>query len=120
MTILSSKLRRSDHPKYGTGELEHWCPGCETVHGFAIDKPNYYGAKWVWDGNVEKPSFTPSMNITVNPTGNKYYQAGLSTDVCHYFLKAGEIQFLNDCTHKFKGQTVSLPDLPNRYAKDWW
>ncbi len=38
--------------------------------------------------------------------------------VCHSFVRAGRIQFLDDCTHRLKGETVELPDLPEyrRYA----
>lgn len=28
--------------------------------------------------------------------------------ICHSFITDGEIQFLNDCTHKLAGHTVDL------------
>jgi hypothetical protein len=34
-------------------------------------------------------------------------------DCCHYFLRSGQLQFLGDCVHALKGQTVELPDLPD-------
>ena len=30
--------------------------------------------------------------------------------VCHSFIKDGNIQYLNDCTHKLAGQTIEIPD----------
>lgn len=30
--------------------------------------------------------------------------------LCHSFVTDGKIQFLNDCFHSLKGQTVDLPD----------
>jgi len=39
------------------------------------------------------------------------YQPDLPTEVCHYFLKGGMLQFLGDCTHTLAGQTVPLPEL---------
>lgn len=33
-------------------------------------------------------------------------------EVCHSFVRAGKIEFLGDCTHALKGQTVPLPDWP--------
>ena len=29
--------------------------------------------------------------------------------VCHSFVRAGQIEFLGDCTHEFAGQTVPMP-----------
>lgn len=76
----------------------HWCPGCKHIHGFAVEKPFHNGAHWAFDGNQERPTFGPSMNI------------GPSS--CHYYLKDGNLHYLDDCKHSLRGQTVVLPDLP--------
>ena len=34
-------------------------------------------------------------------------------EVCHTFIRAGQIEFLGDCTHALKGQTIPLPPLPD-------
>lgn len=97
---------------FGQG-FAHWCPACETMHGFAVERPFRNGAKWTFDGNLDRPTFTPSMNIKINtPDMGKDYQPDVSSSVCHYFLKEGNLQFLGDCTHAMKGQTVPLPELP--------
>jgi len=31
---------------------------------------------------------------------------------CHYFIKAGQIEFQGDSTHALAGKTVPLPPLP--------
>ena len=93
-------------------EFGHWCPGCDEMHVFAVEGKNHAGASWTFDGNLEKPTFDPSMNITVNGPGKPGYDPAEPTEVCHYFLQAGELKYLNDCTHKLKNKTVSLPDLP--------
>jgi len=49
------------------------------------------------------PSFEPSVVVQTRGT-------------CHYFIRRGEIQFLSDCYHELKGQTVPLPDIPE---EDW-
>ena len=103
MQVLSAKMVRTARVEAG-GKVygdrpAHWCPGCEELHEFAVERPFHNGARWTWDGNVDAPTFSPSMNIGV-------------TERCHYFLKAGRLQFLGDCTHAFRGQTVPLPDLP--------
>lgn len=97
---------------YTVGGLAHWCPACQEMHHFAIEGYNSSGAKWTWDGNVESPSFTPSMNIRTNPPSDPHYQPDVSSSVCHYFLRSGRIMYLGDCTHSMKDQTVPLPELP--------
>ena len=102
------------------------CPACSEGHCFYngnLDgKPH-----WTFDGNVEKPTFSPSMLVRGHryPSGGKFpsdeeYKRmmdgeDLSSEmipyVCHSFVKEGKIQFLNDCTHKLKGQTVELEDM---------
>lgn len=79
----------------------HYCPACKSLHGYAVDKPFENGAQWKWNGDVEKPTFTPSMNINA---GTKY--------TCHYFLTDGKIQYLSDCGHALAGQTIDLPKIP--------
>lgn len=68
------------------------CPGCESpvrIKG------------WLWNGNAEQPTFSPSILTTMH--GHR----------CHSFIRDGKIEFLNDCTHELKGQTVDLPELPD-------
>ncbi len=77
-----------------------FCPGCQEHHSFdvALDKiqtPRFWG----FNGNLEKPTFTPSLNV--NPHDPKRH--------CHSFVQNGNIQFLSDCWHDLKGQTVPLP-----------
>lgn len=82
-------------------EPAHWCPGCRQLHIFNVYEPNSYSnAIWTWDGNVDRPTFSPSMNIVGR---------------CHYFLKDGKIQFLSDCKHELASQTIDLPDLPDHF-----
>lgn len=118
MGQVGTKMRRvGSADGYTAGGLAHWCPACNSMHAFAIDGKNSSGAQWTWDGNVEAPSFSPSMNIIINPKGHKHHNPNCSTDVCHYFLKGGVIEYLGDCTHALRGQKVPLPELP-RHLRD--
>ncbi len=76
------------------GEPAHWCPGCGRLH-----LPSA-AAGWQWNGDSERPTFTPVM------------RQGLQ---CHYTLKDGVLRFFSDCAHELAGQTVPLPDLPEKY-----
>lgn len=108
MGQLTAKLRRVERG------YSHWCPGCEEMHVI------FDG--WTFDGNIERPSFSPSVKITgkrcvlVNGewTGEWVRDAnGKAVDhCCHYFLTAGELRFCGDSTHALAGTNVPLPDLP--------
>lgn len=91
MIALGKKLAKG-----GDGQLLFWCPACDTAHAISL-KP---GSGWTFDGNAESPTFTPSV---LARTGNT---------VCHSFVVAGRMQFLNDCSHAMKGKTVEIPDWP--------
>lgn len=80
------------------GEPAHYCPGCGHLHVIHVGKPNSSGAKWGWNGDPEKPTFTPSIHIHGR---------------CHYFLRDGMLEFLPDSSHKLAGKTVALPVLPD-------
>lgn len=99
------------HPRlaekpYAPDVLFH-CPGCKTQHGVWTDKPASNGARWSWNGDMERPTFSPSLLITV-----EWREAdGMHRQVCHSFVREGQIQFLSDCTHALAGQTVPLQPL---------
>ncbi len=59
---------------------------------------------WTWNGDMEKPTLRPSIKTT-------YTDGHGREQVCHSWLNDGIVQFLNDCTHSLRGQTVPLLDL---------
>lgn len=81
------------------------CPGCGALHCFSIDKPNGMGSQWSWNGDIEKPTFSPSILVRCD-----YTTVGKLDDICHSFVSDGKMQFLADCTHSLAGQTVELPE----------
>lgn len=85
---VSSKLRK------GEAAYFHWCPGCESMHALPF--------KWKFNGDLEKPTFTPSFK-----------QAPGTQFQCHYILTNGVLDFCSDsAAHKLRGP-VPLPDLPD-------
>lgn len=80
------------------------CPGCNWLHvvNTAGDRP-----VWTWNGDLVKPTFSPSLLywIAVHPEEPETFPE----QRCHSFIRDGKIQFLDDCTHKLKGQTVPIP-----------
>ena len=93
------------------------CPGCLFMGGSSIPhilwvKQLPAGMKesphaknkphWDWNGNLDKPTFRPSLlNYIDTPNGRR----------CHSWITDGCIEFLGDCTHALKGQTVDLPEI---------
>ena len=72
------------------------CPGCKQIHGFS--------SAWKFNKNFENPTVSPSIlaRWTMGEARVPH--------ICHSFIKEGKIQFLGDCTHHLKGQTVELPE----------
>lgn len=93
MGRLSAKLRGMD------GMVAFWCPGCASTHVVNLERE--YGPAWGWDKNGDAPTFTPSILVSTH-----------DKKICHSFVKAGQIEFLSDCTHALAGQTVPMPDWP--------
>lgn len=75
------------------------CPGCGIGHSFRVDGS---GPKWSFNGDVDKPTFSPSLLV-------RWVKGGVDV-VCHSFVRDGQMQFLNDCTHELAGITVPLPE----------
>jgi hypothetical protein len=80
------------------------CPGCDDLHVLHHDGK---GKGWTWNGSLELPTFSPSL--LVNYSGVDEDTPVRTT--CHSFIKDGRIQYLGDCTHALKDQTVDLPEI---------
>lgn len=87
----------------GLGRLfRFWCEGCKSNHLINCDGP--IRPQWTFNWNPMAPTFGPSYHIT---TPGK---------VCHSFIRDGFIQYLGDCDHALKGQTIPLTTLDYPYA----
>jgi hypothetical protein len=102
MSQLSRKLRSASN-----GGLMFWCAGCDTPHRVGVGGGN--GPQWTWNGDVDRPTFSPSVLVMMRT------RAWTTPQVCHSFVTDGRIQYLSDCTHALAGQTVELADWA-----EWW
>ena len=91
------------------------CPGCNVKHLVRYGEGD--GPRWQWNGDVDKPTFSPSILIRypryVPPATPEHMDVGPQIKiniVCHSFIIDGCIQYLTDCTHTLAGQTVPLPE----------
>lgn len=72
------------------------CPACDCAHMFTEG--------WAFNLDFNFPTFLPSMLIQIPmPSGDMY--------TCHSVVKNGCITFLSDCTHDFRGTTLTLPEI---------
>lgn len=92
------------YPYKSGDEIALWafyCPGCKYDHALAIRQYQEGGnPQWNFNGDVDKPTFSPSLLVFGGDPDRR----------CHTFIKKGQIQFLDDCFHELKGQTVEIPD----------
>lgn len=72
------------------------CPGCETCHQI--------NAMWKFNMDMECPTISPSIRV-------RGYGKDYKSYVCHFYITYGRIRFLDDCTHKYAGMTLELPDI---------
>lgn len=71
-----------------------YCVGCKSAHPIYVEQANpRNGARWSFDGNIEAPTFLPSLNLP---------------GACHMWIKAGRLEYLSDCSHALAGQTVDM------------
>ena len=101
-------------PKFIVSEHggEQWvryrCPGCGHDHAVPA-------ARWNWNGDVDKPTLSPSVRHYYEMPADVAKKKGRSKNrqvtTCHYHIEDGMIKFCNDCPHKLKNQTVELPEI---------
>lgn len=55
---------------------------------------------WSWNGDVDAPTLRPSVKTEGCNKEGKF--------LCHSWINDGHAQFLDDCSHELKGQTIPL------------
>jgi hypothetical protein len=79
------------------GQYMWYCAGCQMVHAFWTNHKNGEGPNWSFNGDLIKPTFTPSHRVSDD--------RGV---ICHSFVTDGKVQYLNDSIHELAGQTVEM------------
>lgn len=89
----------------GGGNYLHYCPGCDGLHRINTIERNQNNAAWKFNGNMEYPTFDPSINVNSN----------MPSVQCHYNIVDGKIKYAVDCYHELRDKTVDLPIIPDNY-----
>lgn len=110
---LSPTLRAAN------GQIWFECPGCGSPHAVRVGE--IHSDRWTWNGNVNKPTFSPSVLVTWPEWDPPVTSENLAQwdkapwpqrqleKRCHSFVVDGVVQFLDDCTHKLAGQSAPIP-----------
>ncbi|HSY75717.1 MAG TPA: DUF6527 family protein [Bacteroidia bacterium] len=103
-----------------------YCEGCGHLHCYYTDEAARPNATWQFNGNLQLPTFTPSLLNTwgkeadpnwIEPTEPSVVEGYKWSGRCHIFVTNGLIQWLGDCTHALAGQTRMLPFLPEHLVE---
>lgn len=91
-----------------------YCPGCENMHPLPDN--------WTFNGNLDAPTFSPSFKHSWKRFPS-YTEAGIGvgesfTHVCHYIVTDGKVNYCGDSMHGLAGQTIDMPDLPERFRDE--
>ena len=79
------------------------CLRCKCSHLYYVSHKGHQGATWKFNGDIEKPSFTPSLLVNAARLPH--------TPRCHLFVTDGFIRYLADCTHDLAGQTIEMQPI---------
>lgn len=78
--------------------VEFYCPGCGYGHQFIVTSDS--NPAWTWNGDLTFGTFSPSLLYCPNDPNCR----------CHSYVREGRIEYLGDCWHELKNQTVDVPD----------
>ena len=73
--------------------------------------PTAKGHRWSFNGDLENPTFSPSMNETRNWPG-PHHNPDAPSSRCHFIVSNGRISYCSDCTHDLRGQSFPLEEWP--------
>lgn len=109
-------LSKVDDPRYETWVF--FCPGCGHRHAYHTKNPEGRPV-WQFNGNVESPTFTPSLlnrwGTHADPNWKPEPGHTNHSGTCHLYVTNGQIQYLGDCTHDLAGQTVPMQEVPEHW-----
>lgn len=100
MAKIKHVVHEENGVKWHEDQYWYWCLGCGYEHAFSAKVHAF-------NGDLDNPTVSPSL-LSSNP--QNYH-------TCHSFINNGKIQYLGDCWHDLKNQTVELPDIEEKLAE---
>lgn len=109
---LSNVLRSAEDNRCGGRVLIFFCPACQMSHSIYVEGDNSKGPQWTFNGDVNKPTFSPSVKVSWSEPSDVECEFDDRTKdinkVCHFFVRNGMIEFCGDCTHDLKNKSVPM------------
>jgi hypothetical protein len=109
-------LRTTNEP----GVYTFYCPGCECHHQIWTSEAKGKSFCWTWNGSIESPTFRASLLVQYHkwtpPVTSENHEEWKKNPweqkqvehICHSYITEGKIEYLSDCTHDLKGQTIEM------------
>lgn len=85
-----------------------WMIRCRSCHWHEYPKTGKPGASWTFNGDLERPTFRPSMNEALGPFPEDSPWAG-QIRRCHFTVTDGAIDYHGDCSHELRGKMPLEP-----------
>lgn len=113
--LISKHMNKAKYLNTEEKHVAFMCIGCGQEH--AVPTKGMHG--WSFNQSLAQPTLMPSVLVrwstpkgysNENPAP-KGYDGEEENHVCHSFVTDGKIQYLDDCTHQYKGQTIELPEM---------
>ena len=105
----------------GNGIYTFICPGCGDQHTMHTKGKNRDGAQWTFDGNMDSPTFKPSIKyksgMYAKPYTTEHHAMLVAEGLgvrCHFILTAGILSFCNDSTHAYAQKKLPLPEISGK------
>lgn len=112
-----AKVRLYDAEK---GTYTFKCPAGH-IHYINTKVHNNSNAQWGFNGNLDKPTFTPSINEkagqyvdSCTEEERKWYTEHNLGFICHFIITDGKIKFCADCTHGLANTTVEMMEIEDK------
>jgi hypothetical protein len=91
--------------------ISGWMIKCHVCQWHEFPKKHHSGT-WRFNGNLECPTFTPSMNELVHFSEASCPEDRKPDRRCHFVVSDGNISYCPDCTHALAGQSFPLDCWP--------
>lgn len=107
-----------DVVKIKNGEACVSCDACKRMHYIAIEKPSSNGSKWSFNGDLVKPTFNPSVLVKSGRAADPNYvpKENEPPEICHFFVRDGNIEYCSDCSHALAGKTIALKPIGKHFT----
>lgn len=104
--------RRYVVPARRDGEIVGYafrCPGCGNNHFLPTAVPNAEGQRYIFNGDVYKPSFAPTYVEEIDLINEVI--------VCSFDVLCGHLDFHHNSTHKLSGRIVPMLPIDENFRE---